>query len=83
MIDLQCASGMSAKDRVMKILDQLQQEFQCDCVEGVEKLVVMEGDLSKPRLSLSAEDYTSLCEQADTIIHNGASVNHVLSYLGR
>lgn len=50
---------------------------------GVEKLVVMEGDLSKPKLSLSGEDYATLCEKVDTIIHNGAAVNHVLPYSGK
>ena len=66
----------------MKTLNCLREEFQCDHIEGVEKLVVVEGDLSIPRLSLSAQDYTTLCEDVDTIIHNGAAVNHVLSYSG-
>ncbi len=66
----------------MQVLNQLQQEFQSDHTAGLEKLTVVEGDLSKPRLSLSPEDYTTLCERVDTIIHNGAAVNHVLPYLG-
>ena len=75
---------LSARERVVKLLNKLQLEFQCaDDVEGVEKLVIVEGDLSKPKLSLSCKDYTTLCEEVDTIIHNGASVNHVLSYLGK
>lgn len=66
----------------MKILSQLQLEFGCDAVNGVEKLVIMAGDLSKPGLGLNEEDYTTLCEEVDTIIHNGAIVNSVLPYSG-
>ena len=71
---------MSARDRVVRLLGQLQVEFGCDGINGVEKLIVMTGDLSQPNLGLSAEDYTTLCEQVDTIIHNGAAVNFVLPY---
>ena len=72
-----------AKDRVLKILDQLQLELGEDTVQEIEKkLVVMVGDLSKPKLGLCTEDYRTLCEEVDTIIHNGATVNSVLPYAG-
>ena len=70
------------EERVMKILHQLQLEFKQDDIKGLSKLVVMVGDLSKPRLGLSTDNYTTLCERVDTIIHNGATVNSVLPYEG-
>lgn len=67
----------------MKIIRQLQLEFKCDSSVSAEKLVVMVGDLSEPRLGLSTDDYTTLCEEVDTIIHNGAIVNSALPYTGK
>lgn len=67
----------------MTILHQLQQECNCDHILGLEKLVVVVGDLSKPKLGLSMDDYDTLCQEVDTIVHNGAIVNSVLPYLGK
>lgn len=47
-----------------------------------EKLTVLSGDLSQPRLGVSEEDFAYLCQNVDTVIHNGAVVNHVLPYAG-
>ncbi len=44
------------------------------------RLVVLAGDLMKPRLGLSQEVYGRLCEEVDCVVHNGALVNHALSY---
>lgn len=66
----------------MQILAKLQSEFGCDTITGAEKLVVMAGDLSRPGLGLATGDYTTLCEEVDTVIHNGAIVNSVLPYSG-
>ncbi len=67
----------------MKTLKQLQLEFEHGNVMGeVDKLVVMVGDLSAPQLGLNTDDYATLCEEVDTIIHNGATVNSVLPYTG-
>ena len=38
------------------------------------------GDLSKPRLGLEPEVYCDLAQTLDTIIHNGALVNHAFTY---
>lgn len=73
----------NAEERIMTILHQLQQEFNCDHILGLEKLVVVVGDLSKPKLGLSMDDYDTLCQEVDTIVHNGAIVNSVLPYLGK
>lgn len=74
----------NAKDRVLNLLDQLQLEMgKEDTVQEIrKKLVVMVGDLSRPNLGLCTEDYHTLCEGVDTIIHNGATVNSVLPYAG-
>ncbi len=38
------------------------------------------GDLAKPRLGLKPEVYAHLAAEVDTIVHNGALVNHAFSY---
>ncbi len=38
------------------------------------------GDLAQPQLGLSQDVYDSLCAELDTIVHNGALVNHAYSY---
>lgn len=38
------------------------------------------GDLAQPQLGLSQAVYDSLCAELDTIVHNGALVNHAYSY---
>ncbi|BDA50881.1 Carboxylic acid reductase [Coccomyxa sp. Obi] len=43
-------------------------------------LVVYAGDLAQPQLGLSQSVYDSLCAELDTIVHNGALVNHAYSY---
>ncbi|KAF4636865.1 hypothetical protein G7Y89_g1216 [Cudoniella acicularis] len=45
------------------------------------KIVVHEGDLSQPALGLSMEISTKLSLEADAIIHNGAEVSLLKSYL--
>ena len=46
------------------------------------RIVVMEGDLSLPKLGLGDAEYSTLCSDVDVIIHNGAIVNAVLPYAG-
>ena len=48
----------------------------------ISKLIVIRGDLTLPRLGLTDEVYTLLCNEVDIVIHNGANVNHILSYTG-
>jgi fatty acid CoA ligase FadD9 len=47
---------------------------------GPDRLEVLAGDLMKPRLGLAPAVYGRLARQVDTIVHDGALVNHVLSY---
>jgi fatty acid CoA ligase FadD9 len=44
------------------------------------RLTVLQGDLMKPQLGLADEVYERLCEEVDSIVHNGALVNHAFSY---
>lgn len=44
------------------------------------RLTVLHGDLMKPRLGLDEARYDWLCDEVDSIVHNGALVNHALSY---
>ena len=38
------------------------------------------GDLAKPRFGLKPDVYARLAAEVDTIVHNGALVNHAFSY---
>ncbi len=44
------------------------------------RLTVLQGDLMKPQLGLTEEVYDRLCDEVDSIVHNGALVNHAFSY---
>lgn len=44
------------------------------------RLTVLQGDLMKPRLGLPDDVHDRLCEEVDSIVHNGALVNHTFSY---
>jgi len=45
-----------------------------------ERIVVLAGDVSQPRLGLNSKAYVSLTEKVDLVLHAGALVNHNLSY---
>jgi thioester reductase-like protein len=45
-----------------------------------DRITAVPGDLSRPRLGLSDESFTSLAQHIDEIYHNGALVNFVLPY---
>ncbi|TVP68127.1 MAG: amino acid adenylation domain-containing protein [Leptolyngbya sp. LCM1.Bin17] len=44
------------------------------------RMIPVIGDLAQYRFSLSAKEYENLCHKIDIIYHNGARVNHTLSY---
>ncbi|PGH27777.1 L-aminoadipate-semialdehyde dehydrogenase [Polytolypa hystricis UAMH7299] len=44
------------------------------------RLDAVVGDISKPSLGLSREDWERVANEADTIVHNGAFVNWMLPY---
>ncbi|MBI1930565.1 thioester reductase domain-containing protein [Candidatus Poribacteria bacterium] len=45
-----------------------------------ERIIPVPGDLSKPHLGLSSEQFQTIASQVDVIYHNGAGVNWVLPY---
>lgn len=68
------------------VADNSVAEVHCLClrsrplrVEDV-KIRQYKGDLVKPLLGLSNDDFTRLCQTADMIIHVGADVAHLKSY---
>lgn len=48
--------------------------------EFEERVLTLPGDLSAPRLGLSAQGWSRLCAEVDTIYHNGAAVNYIKTY---
>jgi len=51
-------------------------------LDGLDSRVdVVIGDLGTPRLGLAAADYDALADSVDSILHNGAKVDHVRGYL--
>ncbi|WP_437779849.1 thioester reductase domain-containing protein [Sorangium sp. So ce1097] len=51
-----------------------------DALSDRGRLVALAGDLMKPRLGLDDDLYAHLCSEVDCVVHNGALVNHALSY---
>lgn len=45
-----------------------------------DKLEVVAGDLTRPRLGLSDHDYERMSREVDAVLHAGALVNHLLEY---
>ncbi|KAF2072257.1 hypothetical protein CYY_006433 [Polysphondylium violaceum] len=45
-----------------------------------DKIVVLNGDLSKENFGISQQEYTTLAETVDLVLHNGAIVNMALPY---
>ena len=90
--------GSDGEEKMMSILRELCTELNDELEGGddgrerkgeqvefdklISKLIVIRGDLALPRLGLTDEVYTLLCNEVDTVIHNGANVNHILSYTG-
>jgi len=48
--------------------------------EFSERIVAVPGDLAKPSLGLSSDDFDRTANEIDTIYHNGASINFFYSY---
>jgi thioester reductase-like protein len=48
--------------------------------EFAERIVAVPGDLAKPSLGLSSEDFHRMANEIDTIYHNGASINFFHAY---
>ncbi|KAI1296127.1 hypothetical protein F5Y03DRAFT_398957 [Xylaria venustula] len=68
------------------VADESVAEVHCLCLRSRPlrvhdaKIRQYKGDLVKPLLGLSTDDFTRLCQTADLIIHVGADVAHLKSY---
>ena len=49
--------------------------------DGLDRVVVVPGDLDRPALGLSPEKFLRLAEEVDVVLHNGARVHHFEPYL--
>ena len=52
----------------------------CFMVRMATSCLLGTGDLSKPNLGLGLELYKELASSLDTVVHNGALVNHAFTY---
>ena len=73
--------GSSSDERMQSVLKELSPHIHLQ--EWSNKVVVVNGDLSRPNLGLSEVDYQTICNSVDVIIHNGAVVNAALPYEGK
>ena len=65
-----------AKDKLQKTM----KTYQLEGLINDPRIHIIQGDLSKPHLSLKQNQYNKLAEKIDFIIHNGAHVNHIQDY---
>eukprot|EP00742_Colponemidia_sp_Colp-10_P007304 GILJ01007855.1.p1 GENE.GILJ01007855.1~~GILJ01007855.1.p1 ORF type:complete len:1381 (+),score=197.13 GILJ01007855.1:94-4236(+) len=74
----------------VKLLKQLSVFYPCQETNGsvnglgtsidISRVVVVDGDVSLPRLGLEDDTYAMLCSRVHSVIHCAAQVNHVLPY---
>ena len=62
-----------------KLKNSLESYFLVEKVD-FKRIVIILGDLAKPRFNLSPEKYQELAVKIDTIYHNGALVHHASPY---
>ena len=84
--------GESTEERVRALLRQIYSELQTSSEEEtpvmpslesvMEKIVVMEGDVSQASLGLNKQLYQELAAEVSVVIHAAAQVNSVLPYTG-
>ncbi|MEU6190026.1 amino acid adenylation domain-containing protein [Nocardia sp. NPDC047038] len=68
-----------AEEGIDRILGALS-HYRLSGTTAAERIVVVAGDLTAPRLGLDPADYDRLADSIDVIYHNGARVNHVDPY---
>ncbi len=56
------------------------ERYRIDLDARVHRIVAVAGDLAQPRLGLDTARFDELAERIDTILHNGALVNHLEPY---
>ena len=62
-----------------KLKNSLKSYFLGDKID-LKRIILILGDLSKPRLNLSPDKYQELAVKVDAIYHNGALVHHASPY---
>lgn len=55
-------------------------KYNLTCADEILRVKPLCGDLSKPQLGLSDNDYQMLAQTIEVIYHNGALVNHLYDY---
>lgn len=75
---IRATDATTAKQRLRAAYGGLVSELDAFDAQGM--LQVYAGDLMLPRLGLSADVYDMLGKDVDTVLHNGALVNHMLTY---
>ncbi|MGK8501398.1 amino acid adenylation domain-containing protein [Nocardia asiatica] len=63
-------------DRILAALNHYRLAGAC----AAQRIVVVAGDLTAPRLGLDPTDYDRLADSVDAIYHNGARVDHLEPY---
>lgn len=75
------ADDVSAKMRLMEAFEGRGSTLARDIQRlGTGRLEVLAGDLTKPRLGLSEDNWSRLASEVDLIVHPAALVNHKLPY---
>jgi len=72
--------GESEQAARARLLDGLQRNGRGLSASQLQRLRVVCGDLSRPGLGLSSEDWDTLSTNIHTIFHNGAAVNYLYNY---
>ena len=71
----------SSHQEALNKLKQAEKTYQLKDQTQEERVHIILGDLSKPRLGLSNEDYNKLADEIDAICHVGAQVHHIYDYM--
>ncbi|PYH40877.1 non-ribosomal peptide synthetase [Aspergillus saccharolyticus JOP 1030-1] len=71
-------NGQTPRQRIEHTLERY--EFLDNVAQHLDKLTVLEGDITQPNLGLSAPDYTWLADRTSAIFHVAAKVNYCEPY---
>lgn len=77
---LVCLVRASSEQKAFERVQSNLQQFHLWRPDWSERIQVLCGDLSKPNLGLTQEQWESLAHSVDSIIHNGAALNLIQPY---
>ena len=79
---VRATSDAAAQERLLDATsnhdDPIQRKLRAYLERG--RIIAIAGDLMQPHLGFAPERWESLSNEVDTILHNGALVNHAFSY---